>query len=133
MTITHVAVSAEAVMDGRRLSLREQRILAEIEASLRRDRKLDERLRELRLPRRLRLLSAQRRLRGAELSLLIPTTFLLLFAAIRTAGLGVIIGCCVVGSVTLLLLSGVFRSRVERRRQERVAADGSPRLTSPEQ
>lgn len=120
-------------MDGRRLTLREQRILAEMETVLRKDRKLDERLRDLRLPRRLRALSVQRRMRGAELSLLTPATILLLLASIRTAGLGIIIACCVVGSVTLLLAFGVLRTRVERRRMERSGLASSRRLTSPEQ
>jgi hypothetical protein len=120
-------------MEGRRLSLREQRILAEIESVLRQDRKLDDRLRNLRLPRSLRLLSVQRRLRGTELSLLIPTTILLVFASIRTAGLGIIIACGVVGAVTVLLLGEVVRGRIERRRRHRIATDDSRRLTSPEQ
>ena len=120
-------------MESRRLTLREQRILAEIEAVLRRDKRLDERLRNLRLPRRFRLLSVQRRLRGAELSLLIPATILLLLASIRTAGLGLIIAACAVGSVTLLLLSGVLRSRIMRRREDRCAAENAQKLTSPEQ
>ena len=89
-------------MDGRRLSVREQRILAEIETVLRRDRRLDERLRDLRLPLRLRLLSVQRRLRGAELSLLIPTTLLLALAAGRTGTLAVVIAACGVGALTLI-------------------------------
>src|SRR5579859_3669547 len=120
-------------MESRRLSLREQRILAEIESVLRQDRKLDERLRNLRPPRRLTLLSVQRRLRGTELSLLIPTTVLLVFAAIRSKDLGIIIACGVVGGVTLLLLAGVVRNRIARRRRSRVATDETRRLTSPEQ
>ena len=118
-------------MDGRRLSLREQRILAEIETVLRRDRKLDERLRELRLPLRLRLLSVQHRLRGAELSLLIPTTLLLALAAGRTGTLDVMIAACCVGAMTVLLLYGAVRSRLERRRRERWGASMS-RMTFPE-
>jgi hypothetical protein len=118
-------------MDGRRLSLREQRILEEIETVLRRDRRLDERLRNLRLPFRLRLLSVQRRLRGAELSLLIPTTLLLALAAGRTGTLDVVIATCCVGAVTVLLLFGAVRSRVQRRRRERWGA-GTSRLSFPE-
>jgi hypothetical protein len=118
-------------MDGRRLSLREQRILEEIETVLRRDRRLDERLRNLRLPFRLRLLSVQRRLRGAELSLLIPTTLLLALAAGRTGTLDVVIAACCVGAVTALLLFGAARSRVRRRRRERWGA-GASRLSFPE-
>lgn len=118
-------------MDGRRLSLREQRILAEIETVLRRDRKLDERLRELRPPFGLRLLTIQRRLRAAELSLLIPTTLLLSLAAGRTGTLGVVIAACTVGAVTVLLLFGALRSRVERRRKERWDS-GASRLSFPE-
>lgn len=106
-------------MDGRRLTLREQRILREIESVLRSDRRLEEQLRNLRLPFRLRLLSLQRRLRGAELSVLIPTTLLLSLAAGRTADLGVVIAACCVGVVTVFLLYGAIRSRAERRRQER--------------
>lgn len=119
-------------MDGRRLSLREQRILAEIETVLRRDRRLDERLRNLRPPFRLRLLSVQRRLRGAELSLLIPTTLLLSLAAGRTGTLGVVIAACCVGAVTMLLCLGVVRGRVQRRRRERWGSNGPSRLTFPE-
>ncbi len=118
-------------MDGRRLSVREQRILAEIETVLRSDRKLDERLRNLRPPFRLRLLAIQRRLRGAELSLLIPTTLLLSLAAGRTGTLGVVIAACTVGAVTMLLLIGAVRSRVERRRNERWDS-GASRLSFPE-
>jgi hypothetical protein len=118
-------------MNDRRLSLREQRILAEIETALSRDRKLDAWLRELRLPRRLRALSVQRRLRGAELGLLIPATLLLLLASIRTAGLGVIIACCVVGSVSLLLAFSIARTRVQRRGQGRIGADPPGWLTPP--
>ncbi|HEU5355787.1 MAG TPA: hypothetical protein VFU65_15050 [Actinocrinis sp.] len=118
-------------MDGRRLSVREQRILAEIETVLRRDRRLDERLRDLRLPLRLRLLSVQRRLRGAELSLLIPTTLLLALAAGRTGTLAVVIAACGVGALTVLLLYGVVRSRIERRRRERWGVTMS-RMTFPE-
>lgn len=118
-------------MDGRRLSLREQRILEEIETVLRRDRRLDERLRNLRLPFGLRLLSVQRRLRGAELSLLIPTTLLLALAAGRTGTLDVVIATCCVGAVTVFLLFGVVRSRVQRRRRERWGA-GTSRLSFPE-
>ena len=118
-------------MDGRRLSVREQRILAEIETVLRRDRKLDERLRDLRLPLRLRLLSVQRRLRGAELSLLIPTTLLLALAAGRTGTLDVVIAACCVGAVTVLLLYGTVRSRLERRRRQRWGTSMS-RMTFPE-
>ncbi len=120
-------------MEGRRLSLREQRILAEIEAVLRRDRKLDERLRNLRPPRGVRLLSIQRRLRGLELSLLLPTTVLLLFASIRTEGLGIIIACAAVGAVTLLLFCTVLTDRIARRRRESSTVDESAKLTSPEQ
>jgi len=120
-------------MESRRLSLREQRILAEIEAVLRRDRRLDDRLRNLRPPRGIKLLSMQRRLRGVELSLLLPTTILLLFASIRTEGTGIIIACSVVGAVTLLLVGTVLRSRITRRRHDRSATDESARLTSPEQ
>lgn len=120
-------------MESRRLSLREQRILAEIEAVLRRDRKLDERLRNLRPPRSVRLLSVQRRLSGVELCLLIPATVLLLLASVRTGSTGVIIGCCVVGAVTLLLLAVSLRGRIVRRRREHASADESPKLTSPEQ
>jgi hypothetical protein len=116
---------------GRRLSLREQRILAEIETVLRRDRKLDDRLRNLRLPRRLRLLSAQQRLRGAELSVLIPTTIVLALAAAHTATLAVILACCVVGVMTLSLVYTATRSRMERRRLERLTATGTWRQTSP--
>lgn len=116
---------------GKRLSLREQRILADIEAMLRRDRKLDERLRNLRLPARFRLLSMQRRLRGAELGLLIPTTIVLALSAARTARLGVIIACCCVGAITVLLVVGAVRSRIEQRRMERIAETGSWRQTSP--
>ena len=118
-------------MDGRRLSLREQRILEEIETVLRRDRKLDERLRHLRLPLRLRLLSVQRRLRGAELSVLIPTTLLLSLAAGRTGTLAVVIAACSVGAITLLLLYGVVRGRIDRRRRERWGSSTS-RLSFPE-
>jgi len=118
-------------MDGRRLSLREQRILEEIETVLRRDRKLDERLRHLRLPFGLRLLSVQRRLRGAELSVLIPTTLLLALAAGRTGTLGVVIAACCVGALTVSLLYGVVRSRLERRRRERSGVIMS-RMTFPE-
>lgn len=118
-------------MDGRRLSLREQRILTEIEAVLRSDRRLDEQLRNLRLPFRLRLRSAQLRLRGAELSLLIPTTMLLSLAAGRTGGLGIVIAACCVGAVTMLLLYGVMRTRVERRRRERWSHAAS-RLSYPD-
>ena len=118
-------------MDGRRLSVREQRILAEIETVLRRDRKLDERLRDLRLPLRLRLLAVQRRLRGAELSLLIPTTLLLVLAAGRTGTLDVVIAACCVGALTVCLLYGSFRSRLERRRRERSGVMMS-RMTFPE-
>src|SRR5947209_17578939 len=107
-------------MDGRRLSLREQRILEEIETVLRRDRKLDERLGHLRLPFGLRLLSVQRRLRGAELSLLIPTTLLLSLAAGRTGTLAVVIAACCVGAVTVFLLYDVIRNRAERRRRARL-------------
>jgi hypothetical protein len=119
-------------MDGRRLSLREQRILAEIETVLRRDRKLDERLRNLSLPLGLRLLSVQRRLRGAELSLLIPTTLLLCLAAGRTGTLDVVIAACCVGVVTVLLLFGVVHGRLERRRRERWGTSGRSRLSFPE-
>jgi hypothetical protein len=119
-------------MDARRLSIREQRILAEIEAMLRRDRRLDDRLRNLKLPTRLRVLAAQRRMRGAELSLLIPTTVLLLFAAVRTAGLGIIVACCSVGAITVLLLGAVARTRMHRRRRERADAGNPRRLTPPE-
>jgi hypothetical protein len=118
-------------MDGRRLSVREQRILAEIETVLRRDRKLDERLRDLRLPLRLRLLSVQRRLRGAELSLLIPTTLLLSLAAGRTGTLSVVIAACCVGMTTAFLLYGALRSRAERRRRERWGVSMS-RMPFPE-
>jgi hypothetical protein len=120
-------------MESRRLSLREQRILAEIEAVLRRDRRLDDRLRNLRPSRAARLLSIQQRLRGLELSLLLPTTILLLFASIRTEGMGIIIACSVVGAVTALLCGTVLRDRVARRRKDRTAMDESARLTSPEQ
>lgn len=116
---------------GKRLSLREQRILAEIEATLRGDRKLDERLRNLRLPLRFRMLSAQRRLRGAELGLLIPTTLVLSLSAAHTARLGVIIACCCVGAVTLLLLADVVHTRIERRRIDRLTEPGTWRQTSP--
>jgi len=118
-------------MDGRRLSVREQRILAEIETVLRRDRKLDERLRDLRLPLRLRLLSVQRRLRGAELSLLIPTTLLLALAAGRTGTHAVVIAACCVGAMTVFLLYGAVRGRLERRRRERWGMSRS-RMTFPE-
>jgi hypothetical protein len=120
-------------MESRRLSLREQRILAEIESVLRQDRKLDQRLRNLRLPRRLKLLSVQRRLRGTELSLLIPTTILLALASARSADRGTVIACGAVGAVTLLLLAGVVRDRITRRRRNRVTTDESRRLTSPDQ
>jgi Protein of unknown function (DUF3040) len=116
---------------GKRLSLREQRILAEIETTLRRDRKLDDRLRNLRLPARFRMLAAQRRLRGAELGVLIPTTIVLSLTAAHTARLGVIIACGCVGAITMLLLAGVIRSRAERRRLDRLADAGERRRTAP--
>jgi len=109
-------------MESRRLSLREQRILAEIESELGRDRRLDKRMRDLRLPGRLRLLAVQQRLRGAELSLLIPTTLVLCLAAIRTAGLAVTIVCSCCALATLLLLAGSLRERLRRRHAERAAA-----------
>ena len=115
---------------GKRLSLREQRILSEIEETLRRDRKLDDRLRYLRLPLRFRMLSAQRRLRGAELGLLIPTTIVLIMAAVNTATLGVIIACCCAGAITLVLLGDVSHSRFERRRMDRLTEAGTWRQTS---
>jgi hypothetical protein len=117
-------------MDDRRLSLREQRILAEIETELGRDRRLDKCLRQLRLPARLRALAVQRRLRGAELSLLIPTTLLLLLPAIRTASLGVTIACASCGLASVLLLLGAAHTRLERRRMERAALSGL-RWTAP--
>jgi hypothetical protein len=104
-------------MDGRRLSLREQRILSEIEAVLRKDRRLDERLRNLRPPRAARLLALQRRARGLELSLLIPAAFLLTMAAIRTDGFGLIVACSCVGAVTLLVAADLVYTRVRRRKE----------------
>src|SRR5438445_9051171 len=101
---------------GRRLSLREQRILTEIEETLRKDRRLDDRLRNLRLPTRFRLLSAQRRLRGVELGLLIPATLVLSLSAAHTPRLGVIIACSCVGAITLALVADAIRSRIARRR-----------------
>jgi hypothetical protein len=115
---------------GKRLSLREQRILAEIEAALRSDRKLDARLRNLRLPARFRLLSAQRRLRGLELSLLIPATIALSLAAARTAALAMIIAACCVGALTVLLLTAAVHDRAERRRLAGLAQSGTRRETS---
>ncbi len=120
-------------MDGRRLNLREQRILAEIETMLRKDRRLDERLRNLKPPNGLRLLRLQRRLRPAELSLLIPTAFLLSLAAARTAGFGLIVAACCVGSLALLLLYGVAHDRSVRRREERVYASVTRRVAPPQQ
>ncbi|MGH6654011.1 MAG: DUF3040 domain-containing protein [Actinocrinis sp.] len=120
-------------MDGRRLNLREQRILAEIETVLRKDRRLDERLRTLRPTRGLRLLRLQRRLRAMELSLLIPAAILLSLAAARTAGRGLIIAASCVGAVTLLLLSAAVRCRMARRREERVVESAAHRLTPPDQ
>lgn len=116
---------------GRRLSLREQRILAEIETVLRRDRRLDERLRDLRLPRRLRMLSVQRRLRGLELSLLIPATVVLSLAAAHTARPAMIVASACVGAATLLLLASMASSRAQRRRMERLIESGTKRQTSP--
>lgn len=116
---------------GKRLSLREQRILTEIEEMLRRDRKLDDRLRNLRLPTRFRLLSMQRRLRGVELGLLIPTTIVLSLSAAHTGKLGVIIACCVLGAITLALSAGAIRSRIEQRRLDRLTQGGTWRQTSP--
>lgn len=115
---------------GKRLSLREQRILAEIETALRQDRKLDARLRNLRPPARFRLQSVQRRLRGVELSLLIPATIALSLAAARTAQAAVIISACCVGVLTILLLSAALHDRSERRRLEGLAANGTRRETS---
>jgi len=116
---------------GRRLSLREQRILTEIEEMLRRDRKLDDRLRNLRLPTPFRLLSVQRRLRGVELGLLIPTTIVLSLSAVHTRNLGVVIACCVVGAITLALIADAVRSRVEQRRLNQLTKGGTWRQTSP--
>jgi hypothetical protein len=116
---------------GRRLSLREQRILTEIEETLSRDRKLDDRLRNLRLPARLRLLSAQRRLRGVELGFLIPTTIVLSLSAAHTQNLGVIIACCCIGVMTLVLVAGAIRGRFEQQRLERLTQSGTWRQTSP--
>ena len=119
---------------GKRLSLREQRILAEIEAELRQDRRLDDRLRTLRPPARVELMSVQRRMRGIELGLLIPITIMLSLAAARSAKLGIIIACCCVGLVTVLLLASVVRSRIAQRRVERVTESGESgtwRQTSP--
>jgi hypothetical protein len=116
---------------GKRLSLREQRILTEIEEMLRRDRKLDDRLRNLRLPTRFRLLSAQRRLRGIELGLLIPTTLVLSLSAAHTQKLGVIIACCCVGAITLALIADAIRSKLVRRRLDRLAQSRAWRQTSP--
>lgn len=116
---------------GKRLSVREQRILAEIEESLRRDRRLDERLRNLRLPARFRFLAAQRRLRGVELGFLIPTTIVLALSAVHTRNLGVIIACCCIGVITLLLVADAVRSRIAQQRQERVTEHGTWRQTSP--
>jgi len=116
---------------GRRLSLREQRILTEIEETLRRDRRLDDRLRNLRPPTRFRLLSVQRRMRGVELGLLIPTTLLLALSAARTAALAMIIACCVAGAVTLALVASVTLSRLEQRRLDHLTQSGTWRQTSP--
>jgi hypothetical protein len=116
---------------GKRLSLREQRILADIETMLRRDRKLDDRLRNLRLPARFRMLSMQRRLRGMELGILIPTTLVLSLTAAHTPKLGVIIACCCVGAITLLLIADAVRSRIARRKMERLTASGAWRQTAP--
>lgn len=116
---------------GKRLSLREQRILAEIEGALRRDRKLDDRLRNLRLPARFRLLSAQRRLRGVELAVLIPATIALSLAAARTAALSMIIASGCVGVMTLLLLTSAAHDRIERRRLSRPTA-GDARRQAPQ-
>ena len=115
---------------GKRLSMREQRILTEIEETLRRDRKLDDRLRNLRLPARFRLLSAHRRLRGVELGLLIPTTLVLSLSAAHTHKLAVIIVCCCIGAITLALIAGSIRSRIERRRLDRLTESGTSRQTS---
>lgn len=116
---------------GKHLSSREQRILTEIEENLRQDRKLDDRLRNLRLPARLRLLSMQQRLRGMELGLLVPTTLVLALSAAHTARLGVIIAAGCVGAITLLLLADTARSRAKQRRMERLAAEDARRQTSP--
>lgn len=115
---------------GRHLSLREQRILTEIEETLRRDRRLDERLRNLRLPTRFRLLSVQRRMRGVELGLLVPTTILLALSAARTATLGMIITCCVAGAATLAIGASVALSRLEQRRLDQLTRSGTWRQTS---
>lgn len=116
---------------GRRLSSREQRILTEIEETLRRDRKLDDRLRNLRLPARFRFLSAQRRLRGIELGFLIPTTLVLCLSAANSHKLGVIIACCCVGAITLALMVSAVHSRIDRRRMDRLTESGTWRQTSP--
>lgn len=116
---------------GKRLSLREQRILTEIEETLRRDHKLDDRLRNLRLPARFRLMSMQQRLRGVELALLVPTTIVLALSAAHSAKLGVIIAAGCVGAITLLLLVGAVRSRVEQRRMSRLTESSARRQTSP--
>lgn len=115
---------------GKRLSLREQRILAEIEAALRQDRKLDARLRDLRPAVRFRLLSAQRRLRGLELALLIPATIALSLAAARTATLAMIIAAGCTGVATILLLTSAVHDRAERHRLEGLAENGTRRETS---
>lgn len=118
-------------MDGRGLSLREQRILAEIESALRLDRRLDERLRTLRAPAGARLLAVQRRLRAAELSLLIPATLLLSLAAGRTRSLPIAIAACCVGALSIALLCAVLIGRAERRRA-RQWRDTPSHLSFPE-
>jgi hypothetical protein len=119
------------MMEGRRLTLREQRILAQMETELARDRRLDARLRNLRPTRWLRFLALQRRLRAAELSLLVPTTLILVLASARTGGFGVIVACCALGIVTCALLAAAARGRAQRRRD--VVQSGPRRLTPPEE
>jgi hypothetical protein len=88
-------------------------------------------LRELRAPLTARLLSLQRRLRAAELSVLIPTTLLLSLAAGRTGSFNIALAACCVGAVSVLLLLMVIHDRSELRRKRLIRRTAS-RLTFPE-
>ncbi len=96
-------------MDGNRLSGREQRILAEIEARLRVDQRLERRLRHFRMPWGMKLRRTQQRLLTLEFCVLIPATVILarIAAAVPRPGLISAAGAC----GALLFVSGFFLAR----------------------
>lgn len=90
-------------MDGPRLSDREQRILAQIEATLGQDKHLEYRLRTLRLSVWVRCVERIRRVRGRALAVLAVASMSLLVAAICTSAPGLIAALAVTWAVTLVL------------------------------